>query len=118
MMKFGIWEFDANFGLVGKLENFSEYYISTAKIWETEDTTLGKVWKWPVFFATQSWATPAIADDFNKAFFYAQNYFESQRPVELENSFEFDARTIDVQAGILRDFFEDSYGSLEPAQVS
>lgn len=104
-MRFGIWEFDPKFGLVGRPENLPEHYLSNARIWETEELENGEVWRWPILFAKSSWFTPKIADDFNRAFFYAQNFFEGQRPEHLLYKFDFDARTIQLQTELLSDFF-------------
>lgn len=108
MVQFGIWKFEKETGLIGTPHNLPEHYIGIDKLWETEETTHGEVWKWPVLFARNKWCTPQIADDFNKAFFYAQTYFESKRPVHLEDSMNIDQRTIHQQTELLADHL---YGS-------
>lgn len=105
MVQFGIWRFDTDFGLVGTPENQPEYYLSTNKLWETEETTEGPVWKWPLHLARNSWFTPGIADDFNKAFFYAQEYMNGNGPQDSPKSLDFDAKTVRIQAELLSDYF-------------
>lgn len=104
-MKFGIWKFDVEFGLVGTPQNLPEHYLTVEKLWETEDTAQGQVWKWPVQLARNSWFNPGVADDFNKAFFYAQEFHENRRPMTTPKSLDFDARTVQLQAEILNDYF-------------
>lgn len=110
MVQFGIWEVDINFGLIGRPLNLPEFYLETHKLWEIQESTLGPVWRWPIYYAHYGWFTPKVAHDFNKAFFYAQTYFENQRPFEVENSFNFDARTVQQQTEILGDYL---YGTDE-----
>ncbi|CAN5409196.1 hypothetical protein BH23BAC2_BH23BAC2_15730 [soil metagenome] len=105
MIKFGIWSFDEELGLVGTPENLPEHYITTEKLWEIEETSQGQVWKWPLQLARNRWFTPAVADDFNKAFFYAQQYFKEQRPGPSPKSLDFDSRTVKLQTEILSDYF-------------
>lgn len=104
-MKYGIWEYDSNFGLIGRPENLPEIYVSKQRIWETENLEVGTVWKWPVFFAKSSWFTPAIATDFNKAFYFAMNDIEGQRPESTHMPFDLDARTLSHQLQILNNIF-------------
>lgn len=110
MVQFGIWEVDLNFGLVGRPLNLPEFYLEINKLWDTEETPDGITWKWPIYYAHYSWFTPQVANDFNKAFFYAHTYFESQRPNPPLDSFDYDARTIQQQTEILGDYL---YGTDE-----
>jgi len=103
MVQFGIWQFDENLGLIGKPENLPEVNLSFSNLWDIENTTQDKVWKWPIYFAKHAWFTPKVADDFNKAFFYAQEYMNGQRPEPW--NLDFDARTIQIQTEILMDYF-------------
>lgn len=103
MVQFGIWKFDEKFGLVGRPENLPEINLSNNHLWDIEMTSNNKVWKWPILFAKNPWFTPKVADDFNKAFFYMQDYFDGQRPIPW--SFELDARTIQLQTELLTDYF-------------
>lgn len=103
MVQFGIWQFDEKFGLIGKPENLPEVFLSFGNLWDIEVTSQDQVWKWPIYMAKNSWFTPKVADDFNKAFFYAQEFMNGQRPVPW--SLDFDARTIQLQTEILMDFF-------------
>lgn len=105
MAQFGIWRYDENFGLVGKPENLPELFLSEENIWEVDNTTSGQVWKWPVDYAKNPWFTPAIADDFNKAFFYAQDYLHKNRPNNYQKNPDYDARTVMMQTELLSDFF-------------
>ncbi len=105
MVQFGIWRFDVNHGLVGTPENLPEHYITLDKLWDTEETTMGVVWKWPLQLARNNWFSPSVADDFNKAFFYAQDFFEGKRPPESPKSFDFDSLTVRLQSEILSDYF-------------
>lgn len=108
MVQFGIWKFETDNGLTGTPDNFSEHNLGIDKLWEIEETTRGQVWKWPIHFARNKWCTPQIADDFNKAFFYAQEYFEKDRPIEIQNSLMLNQRTIQHQTELLADHL---YGS-------
>ena len=67
MVQFGIWEFDENFGLIGKPENLPEVSLSFSHLWDIEVNKQDQVWKWPIYLAKNSWFTPKVADDFNKA---------------------------------------------------
>jgi hypothetical protein len=108
MMQFGIWKFETDTGLIGTPENLPEHYLGVDHLWETEQTVQGEVWKWPIHFARNTWCTPQIADDFNKAFFYAQTYFENKRPGHFAGSLDMDQRTIQHQIELLADHL---YGS-------
>ena len=104
-MVYGIWEYNAEFGLIGKPENLPEIYVSKDKIWETEDLADGKVWKWPLYFTGLDWFNPTIANDFNKAFFYAMNATENQRPQDVPIEMVLDSRTLKYQFERMSDFF-------------
>lgn len=108
MVQFGIWKFETEMGLIGTPPNLPEHYLSKDKLWETEETAHGEVWKWPVHFARNKWCTPQIADDFNKAFFYAQTYFENLRPSHFVDNIHINQRTIHHQTELLADHL---YGS-------
>lgn len=105
MVQYGIWIFDEKVGLIGRPENFPEIFLGTDKIWEIKETRMGPVWKWPVQFAELGWFTPRIADNFNKAFFFAQKYFEGFRPKDTPEKLDLDTRTLQVQTEILSDHF-------------
>lgn len=105
MVQFGIWIFDEKIGIIGRPENDPELYVSPEKIWDVQETTRGQVWKWPISFARLGWFTPRVADNFNKAFFYAQQFFEAFRPESLTETLDMDARTVQVQTEMLSDYF-------------
>lgn len=105
MVQFGIWKFDADHGLVGTPENLPEHYITLDRLWDTEETTQGVVWKWPLQLARNYWFSPPVADDFNKAFFYAQEFMEGTRPSDFPKSLDLDSRTVQLQSEILSDYF-------------
>ncbi len=105
MVKFGIWKFDADRGLVGTPENLPEHFITFDRLWDTEETTNGVVWKWPLLLARKYWFSPSVANDFNKAFFYAQDFFEGNRPPGSPKSLDLDSRTVQLQSEILSDYF-------------
>lgn len=105
MVQFGIWKFDTDLGLVGTPENLPEHYIGLDKLWETKETSQGVVWKWPLHMARNYWFNPSVADDFNKAFFYAQHYLDKKRPPESPKGLELDSRTVLLQSEILSDYF-------------
>lgn len=104
-MVYGIWEYDAEFGLIGKPENSPEIYVCKGKIWETEDFADGKVWKWPLYFTNYNWFNPTIADDFNKAFFFAMNASEGRRPEHVPTEILLYFRTLKHQFKKLSDYF-------------
>lgn len=108
MVEFGIWIFDEKFGLIGRPDNHPELYLNPDKIWDVQETAGGRVWKWPIRFASLGWFTPGVANDFNKAFFYAQQYFEAFRPEVLAETLEMDTRTVQVQTEMLSDYFPGS----------
>ncbi len=105
MVQFGIWKFEANLGLVGTPENLPEHYIPLDKLWDTEETSLGLVWKWPLHLARNNWFSPTVANDFNKAFFYAQEFYAGNRPSQSPKSLDLDSRTVLLQSEILSDYF-------------
>lgn len=105
MVQFGIWSFDEKLGLMGRPEKFPELYLGIEKIWDVKETETGPVWKWPVNLAEIGWFTPQVANDFNKTFFYAQNYFEGFRPLGIPEKLEIDSRTIRLQTEVLSDSF-------------
>lgn len=105
MVQFGIWKFDSNLGLVGAPDNQPEFILNPDNIWEIQETSQGQVWKWPLEYTQNRWFTPTVANDFNKAFFYAQDYFLASRPTFAPKSLEFDARTVHLQAEVLSDYF-------------
>lgn len=112
MRNFGIWEFDENFGIIGRPENYPEHYITVEKLWETTNIDDNPVWKWPVHLTVFSWFTIEVARDFNKAFFYAQEYFEGQRPVDSPEMMNIDAETISHQEVIYKDYYPGINGEL------
>lgn len=105
MVQFGIWSFDDKIGLLGRPEKFPELFLGTDKIWDVKETSRGPVWKWPVDFAVIGWFTPQVADDFNKAFFYAQTFFEGFGPTNSPEKLDIDSRTIQLQTELLSDSF-------------
>lgn len=105
MVQFGIWKFDADTGLVGTPENLPEHYLTLDHLWDTEETTQGVVWKWPLQLARNPWFSPSVANDFNKAFFYAQEFFEGKRPPGSPKSLDLDSLTVQLQSEILSDYF-------------
>lgn len=113
MVQYGIWAFDEKLGLIGRPENLPELYISVDKIWDIEETSTGRAWKWPLHFAPNRWFTPRVADDFNKAFFYAHQFFKGFRPAGSPEDFEIDVRTIGIQTEILSDYFPGPDGEME-----
>ncbi len=110
MVQFGIWMFDEKSGIIGRPENFPELYLKIDQIWDIKETTQGKVWKWPIEFAPNQWFSPKVADDFNKAFFYAHNFFKGFRPPESAEDINLDMRTIQLQTEILSDYFPGPEG--------
>lgn len=117
MVQFGIWIFDERIGLIGRPEKGSEIYLPPNKIWEIKETRLGPVWKWPLHFARLDWFSPRVADNFNKAFFYAQRSFEGFRSQTFSNKFEIDAHTIYIQTEILSDHFGGPTEEIEPRKL-
>lgn len=105
MVQFGIWKFDADLGLVGTPENLPEHYLSKDKLWDVEETTQGVVWKWPLQLARNTWFDPSVANDFNKAFFYAQEFYEANRPEGSPKNLDLDSLTVRMQSEILSDYF-------------
>ena len=105
MVQFGIWKFDANLGLVGTPENLPENFITLEKLWDIEETSQGVVWKWPLHLARNYWFNPSVANDFNKAFFYAHEFLDRSRPSEFPKNLDLDSRTILLQSEILSDYF-------------
>lgn len=105
MMKYGIWEFNETDGLTGRPLNLPEIKISKDQLWETEDTTEGKIWKWPLYLTRQKWCSPVEANDFNKAFFGGLKAMKQYRPVHFNLEPDLDARTIRWQTDRLSDYF-------------
>lgn len=105
MMKYGIWEFNETDGLAGRPLNLPEIKISKDQLWETEDTTEGKIWKWPLYLTRQKWCSPVEANDFNKAFFGGLKAMKQYRPVHFNLEPDLDARTIRWQTDRLSDYF-------------
>lgn len=105
MKKYGIWEFNELDGLTGRPLNLPEIKISKEQLWETEDTTEGKVWKWPMYLTKQKWCSPTVANDFNRVFFEGLKALERDRPLNFKGEPELDARTIRWQTDRLSDFF-------------
>ncbi|MCM4158612.1 hypothetical protein FHG64_03175 [Antarcticibacterium flavum] len=105
MKKYGIWEFNEDQGLTGRPLNLPEIKISKEQLWETEDTTEGKVWKWPLHLTRQKWCSPVMANDFNKAFFSSIKALKKQRPATFNVEPDLDARTIRWQTDMLSDYF-------------
>ncbi|HSI71338.1 MAG TPA: hypothetical protein VK941_13970 [Gillisia sp.] len=104
-MKYGIWEFNEADGLTGRPLNLPEIKISKEELWETEDTTEGKVWKWPLYLTRQNWCSPGVANDFNKAFFGGLKTMENDKSGTYKLEPELDARTIRWQTERLSDYF-------------
>lgn len=105
MVQFGIWMFDEKMGIIGRPKKYPEIFLHPDRIWDTKETRLGPVWKWPVQFAKLAWFSPHEADNFNKTFLYAQEYFEGFNPGKFHNKFDIDARTIKIQTEVLSDHF-------------
>ena len=105
MVQFGIWIFDKELGIIGKPEKFPDLFLKNDRIWDVEETASGPVWKWPVSFAKVGWFNPEVANDFNKTFFYAQNFFEGFKPQDFPEKLSIDARTVQLQTDLLMDTF-------------
>lgn len=117
MVQFGIWIFDEKIGLIGKPKKHPKIYLRPAMLWDIKETRLGPVWKWPIRLARLDWFSPRVADNFNKAFFYAQRSFEGFRPQNLSNKFEIDAHTIQIQTEILSDHFGGPAEEIVPRKL-
>lgn len=105
MVQFGMWMFDEKLGLIGKPENQPEIYLSIDQLWSVKETSEGPVWKWPIKLARIAWFTPAVADEFNKTFFYARNFLKGFSQDQQSLHSEIDVRTIQAQTEILSDYF-------------
>lgn len=104
MLQFGIWEFDEKKGLTGRPVNFPAVHLQLDNIWDLSLAGNAKVWKWPLQYARNPWCTPRIANDFNKAFFYAQKKLRKLQP-NFSEDFQIKARTIQSQTELLNDYF-------------
>lgn len=113
MVQFGIWMFDEKSGMIGRPENLPELYLGIDQIWDIIETNQGRVWKWPLQFASHPWFSPKVADDFNKTFFYAHNFFNGFRPADSAEDLEIDKRTIQFQTEMLSDYFPGPEGELK-----
>ena len=104
MLRFGIWEFDEKKGLTGRPANFPEVHLKLDNLWDLSKAGNVSVWKWPLLYARTPWCTPRIANDFNKAFFYAQSKFRKTKRNAREE-FQIKMRTIQSQTELLNDYF-------------
>lgn len=97
LIKFGIWEIDEKFGLVGKVGY--DYNIHSHRLWETTKVGEHELWSWLIHLSEKTWTTPDNVNDLNTAFLFAQDYFKKEKPKNVPNVST--AQTIYVQRQLI-----------------
>jgi len=81
IVKFGIWEIDEEYGLIGRPEHGGEYPIAKNRLWEVRNYRENvQVWDWLLHLIEKSWVKKEEVNDLNTAFCFAQDYFKEFRP--------------------------------------
>lgn len=79
---FGIWVIDDQDGLIGWVDGEWDYEVGKETLWDIRDDGY-LYWDWMIHLAEKTWFTETVANDFNKAFAFAQIYFKHLKPKNL-----------------------------------
>lgn len=96
IIKFGIWQVESN-ALVGK--GRIDYIIECNRFWETRDYNGYLVWDWLIHLTDKTWINKENVKDLNTAFFFCQDYFKENKPVN--SPYVSTAQTLNIQKQIL-----------------
>lgn len=78
--KFGIWEIEKDFGIIGRLRQGEDYNIAKETLWQTTDFKGQVVYDWLIHLTEKTWVTKEIYDDLVIAYVFAIDYFKKQKP--------------------------------------
>lgn len=84
--KFGTWVIDENFGLFSKVNPTHKYKIAKETLWDTTEYKGQIVWDWLIHLAEKTWITTTNFSDLVTAFLFAQDFFQSSKPANVENA--------------------------------
>jgi hypothetical protein len=96
IIKFGIWQVESD-ALIAK--DGHDYIIECSRFWETSDYHGHLVWSWLIHVAKKSWIDKESVKDLNTAFFFCQDYFKKNKPLNLP--YVSTAQTLNIQKQIL-----------------
>jgi hypothetical protein len=80
LTKFGIWEIDEDFGIIGKVNPIYDYNITKESLWKTRKFQDLYVWEWLIHLTEKTWITIENYNDFVTAFTFAQDFFKDYKP--------------------------------------
>lgn len=86
LTKFGIWEIDEEFGLVGKVNPGYDYNIAKERLWETTEYRGQLVWEWLIHLTEKTWITVDNYNDLVAAFLFGQDFFKNSRPTNARQA--------------------------------
>lgn len=78
--KFGIWEIDEDFGIIGRINPNYDYNIAANRLWETIEYRGHHIWNWLHHLSEKSWINPDNFNDLVAALAFAQDFFKDQKP--------------------------------------
>lgn len=84
--KFGTWVIDENFGLLGEVNPTHKYRIAKETLWDTTEYKGQIVWDWLMHLADKTWINTSNFNDLIAAFLFAQDFFQSYKPIDAENA--------------------------------
>lgn len=96
IIKFGKWQVESD-ALIAK--EGQDYIIECSRFWETRDYNGHLVWEWLIHLANKAWIDKENVKDLNTAFFFCQDYFRKNKPLNLP--YVSTAQTLNVQKQIL-----------------
>ncbi|MFN8333875.1 MAG: hypothetical protein U0U09_02035 [Cyclobacteriaceae bacterium] len=85
LVKFGRWDINPKFGIIGRINRGYDYNIAKDRLWETIEYKGQIVWSWLIHLAKKTWTTPNNFNDLVAAFFFAQDVFKKDMPKNLHN---------------------------------
>ena len=80
---FGIWRIESRKGLIGFVDSSWHYPILRHRLWEYRGSEGNYTWDWMIHLTEKNWFTEPVADDFNKAFAFAQEHFKHLKPKNI-----------------------------------
>ncbi len=85
LTKFGKWDIDQEFGIIGRINPGYDYNIAKERLWETVEYKGQTVWSWLIHLAKKTWTTSDNLNDLVTAFLFAQDLFKKEKPKNVDN---------------------------------
>ena len=84
--KFGIWEIDEEYGIIGRVNPGYDYNIAAMRLWEAIEYRGHLVGSWLIHLSEKTWIKPENFNDLVAALAFAQDFFKDQKPGNALNA--------------------------------